>query len=240
LRIATQGTVWQVASIVLALLCVATHGEAQRSFRISVNTTPVAGQNGYLDLQFNPGGLDALSATATFSDVLTDGILSPAAETMGGASGMLPGPPAPLIINSDGFNDLFQGITFGNSITFLVTFAGGVPLPGTTGPVSGSTFALSLYDAAGITPLLTTALDGSVLHIDLNPDGTLSDAVFADPTGVARATISEIATAVPEPSVITMTLTPLLALLVASSRLKWKRQWSVTGSTHFQQRQFLA
>ncbi len=55
-------------------------------------------------------------------------------------------------------------------------------------------FAVSLNSAAGTTPLLTTDPDGSLLHIDIFPNGTTSTMGFADASGAFRATA-----VIPEP-----------------------------------------
>ncbi len=166
-------------------------------FNVSVDTSSLNTQSGFLDFELNPGDSSALAATASvtlFQSV--GGILSQPASLTGDATGSLPG--ALTLQNGTPFNDAFQGFTFGNSFSFTLTLSG--PAIDTPGGTSGSAFALSLYGADGVTPQLTTDPNGSVATIDLNANGTASIYTFAqsatDSTPVAIVTAGS---AVPEP-----------------------------------------
>jgi hypothetical protein len=171
---------------------------AQQVWQVSLDTSSLNGQTGFLDLQFNPGGLDALAGTIAFDHVVTDGSLASVATLTGSASGALPGPPAATIDNSTQYNDLFQGITFGNQVSFHTTLSGAALNPVQPFPASGSTFAVSLYDTTGTMPLLTTSTDGSMAHIDIKPDGTTSTTLFADSNGMFDASVALLPSSVPE------------------------------------------
>ncbi len=166
-------------------------------FNVSVDTSALSMQTGNLDFQFNPGDASAAAATASVTAFQTSGgtLEQPAALT-GDATGSLPG--TLTLMNDQIYNDVFQGFTFGTGFSFTVTLSG----PATLGPggTTGSAFAVSLYAADGVTPLLTTDPSGSVATIDLNPNGTSSVFTFAqsaiDSTAVAAVTP---AAAVPEP-----------------------------------------
>lgn len=154
----------------LGTLTLGAAAQAQR-FQVTLNTTSLSGTAGNLDFQFNPGGAGAQNATLQISGFTTTGTLAGTAMDTGGVTppGTLPG--TLTIANSGNFNDVFQGITFGSTLSFLATFSGPAlnPPGGTT---VGSTFAFSLYDAAGANTLLGTNADGSVLDISVNPDGS--------------------------------------------------------------------
>ena len=181
-------------SLLLLLTVGARSADAQVVYNVVVNTSAIAGQSGYVDLQFNPGGVDALDTTAIVNNVTTDGAFTAVATDTGAASGSLPSPPIVTLANTTAFNDLFQAFTFGNSLTFAITFSGMALVPSLPFPVSGSTFALSLYASDQTTPLLTTDIGGSILLLDINPDGSTSVTNFsADLNGsspVATATLS--------------------------------------------------
>ena len=179
----------------LSLLWLATAGRAQVTYFVTVDTSPLNGTLGNLDLQFNTGGIDSRGASVTITNFLSDGLPASSAAHTGGASGTLPGPVT--IANSGGFNDLFQGFTFGNRFRFDATFTGVALSPTPPLPTSGSVFALSLYNAAGTEPLLTTSPDGSLLHIAIHPGGSTSTTSFPDESGVVRATA-----VIPEPGTL--------------------------------------
>lgn len=163
----------------------------QAVFSVRVDTSPLNGVSGNLDLQFNQGGSGTYKPMwVEILDFQTDGIVDPLFRTSaGGVSGSLGGSPNLKLQNTSTFNDLFQGFTFGNSLRFKAQFTGGSgspPQPYT----SGSAFTLGLYDVSGFTPQLTTSPDGSILHIDLTADGDWVTQTFDDGTGIFRATVS--------------------------------------------------
>jgi len=165
------------------------------TYLVDVNTNAIAGQAGNLDFQFNPGGLGSEFATTTVTSFQTSGgLLSQPATLTGDASGSLPG--TLTLDNGTAYNDVFQGFTFGSKFDILLTLSG--PALNSPGGSSGSSFALSLYDAAGFTPLLTTDPNGSVLTVDLNVNGTVSVLTFpqSSTNSIPIASVSS----VPEPA----------------------------------------
>ena len=99
---------------------------------------------------------------------------------------MLPG--AVIFTNPNTVNEYIHGITFGNSLSFLVTFSN----PATGGLSNGSSvFSLGLFsDTTNWNPLLNTSggilgpnSAGTLFTINLNNDGT-SSSLIADPTDV--------------------------------------------------------
>jgi hypothetical protein len=200
------------------------------SFNVSVDTSSLSGQSGFLDFQFNPGDSSALPATAAVTHFQTiGGILAQPASLTGDATGSLPG--TLTLDNGTVYNDVFQGFTFGNSFGFNLTLSG--PAIDTPSGTVGSAFAVSLYAADGITPLLTTDPNGSVSTVYLNANGTASAEVFPQsPTDNTAAASVTALTAVPEPSTLTMVL--LLSSLQAALILlrSARRRRSAGNITH--------
>jgi hypothetical protein len=174
------------------------------TYEVSVDTTAIGGQAGNLDFEFNPGGLGADAATAAVTNFQTiGGVLSQPAILTGDAVGSLPG--SLTLANGTAFNDVFQGFTYGSGFSFTLTLSGmALDSPGGT---FGSAFAVSLYDAAGVTPLLTTDPNGSVLTVELNANGTTSAETFPQtPTNSAPVATALL---VPEPSSIILLISSL-------------------------------
>ncbi|MGA2703350.1 MAG: NF038129 family PEP-CTERM protein [Isosphaeraceae bacterium] len=178
------------------------------TYQVSVNTSALDGQSGNLDFQFNPGGLGSESATATVTNFQTlAGILSQPAMLTGDATGSLPG--TLTLNNGTAYNDVFQKFSYGSSFDFALTLSG--PALDSPGGSSGSSFALSLYDGAGLTPLLTTDRNGSVLTVNLNVSGTTSVLTF--PQSSTNSTPAASVSSVPEPSSLVLFGLGVLGLL---------------------------
>ena len=187
---------------------------------VTVNTSAIRGQSGFLDFQFNPGGLGAETAAVAVTNFTTaGGILTPSSILSGDASGVLPG--TLRLDNGTAFNDVFQGFTFGSSFSFQETLSGpALDFPGGT---FGSAFAVSLYAADGITPLLTVDPNGSVLTQNLDTSGALSNQTFAqsstnsNPAAVATPIINT-----PEPSSMILLISSLPAAWLVFRRKRNK------------------
>jgi len=168
-------------------------------FEIAANTTAIQGVSGSFDLEYNPGGVGTLAATATITNFLTDGTGLSLNTTDGDVSGSLL--PGPLTINNTfALNDFLENITFGTNIDFTVTLSGpGVSSPDSTLP--GSSFGFTLYDSS-FNSLLTIDPAGTVVTINLNPDGSTTVSTFpSDESGGAPAgDASQQLVVVPEPS----------------------------------------
>jgi hypothetical protein len=194
-----------VSWLILGLLG-AGSARADLSFQVSTDTSSLSGQSGFLDFQFNPGDSSAIAATATVTDFSSvGGLLAPAAVLTDDAAGSLPG--TLTLDNGTSFNDVFQGFTFGTSVSFTVTLSG--PAISNPSGTVGSAFAFSLYATDGVTPLLTTDANGSVSTILLNATGTASAETFpqstTDNAPVAIVTPAGV-TPVPEPSSMVVVL----------------------------------
>src|SRR5207302_1637757 len=115
------------------------------------DTSSVSGTNGFLDFQFNPGGI-AQGATAQMTGfATTGGSLIGFPSISGNVTGTLPGNVT--FVNSAALNEYFQDFKFGTNFSFVVTLSG----PAVDAPDAstiGSTFSISLYDGMQ-QPILT-------------------------------------------------------------------------------------
>ena len=145
---------------------------------ISIDTTSLNGQAGYLDLQFNPDGPTAAAAAASLLNVSTDaaGIsnnFQSASVTGSFLSDTLAIGNSP-ISGSNPANEDTENVTFGNDIAFTLDFSGPALTPG-PGVVDGSTFSISLYDLNGNSLLAST---GPVEQVTLTPEGLLNTTIY--------------------------------------------------------------
>ena len=148
---------------------------------VTVDTSSLAGTNGAIDFNFNPGPLITQAASVDIVNFSSDGTPG-TASTIGDVTGVLPS--TITINNTNALNDYFTDFLFGNTLSFRVDFYG----PAVDSPdgvsTSGSSFAFSMFsDAAGTVPALTTdSLNGYALTVDLNPDGTTALTKYSNET----------------------------------------------------------
>jgi hypothetical protein len=189
---------------------------ASITYAVHVDTSALAGTQGFLDLQFLPGGADALAATASITSFNAfDTTLAATGDVTGDAAGLLP--DAVTLGNSQGFNDLFQGVTFGQQFSFLLTLAGDALSPGAP-PLSGTAFSLLLFGNDGFTPLLTIDPDGRIAALQIGPTGQVGVQTFARTVGAGSvATVQEVA-AVPEPTTLLLVGSGIVALVAQRRR----------------------
>jgi hypothetical protein len=189
---------------------------ASITYEVHVDTTSLSGTDGYLDFQFNPGGLDALAATATITGFNPyDATLIPPAMPTGDVSGELPGDVT--LGNSGGFNDYFHGLTFGGQFSFFLTLAGDALSPAST-PLGGTAFSLLLFGVDGFTPLLTVDPDGRLASLQIGPTGAVGVETFARAQGGdPAATVTEL-TAVPEPTTLLLVASGASAGTLSATR----------------------
>jgi hypothetical protein len=187
------------------------------TYDVSVDTSSISGTAGSLDFNFNPGPLVTQAADLQILGFASDGSVAGSPTLTGDVSGALP--PTLTFDNGSGFNDYFQGFTFGKTLVFKVSFSG----PALSSPdgvsTSGSTFAFSMFsDQAGTVPALTTdTTDGFAFTVDVNLDGSTAVTNYSSVTS-----ISEASSAVPEPSTFLFVVI-LLALTGAVLRFKVKQ-----------------
>jgi len=172
---AIQARQWLRTGILslLAFFLIPAAGSAARVYDVSVDTSSIAGTNGFFDFQFNPGGA-APSAVATLSQFDLGGATLLASPTLDGeVSGAFPG--TLTIGNSAQFNALLQEVTFGTSLSFRIEFGGEF----LTQPSTDETvFALVFWSPDLLEPLLPVGPIGGSVEFRLL-SGTVSDDIFA-------------------------------------------------------------
>jgi hypothetical protein len=186
----------QLLILVFAILATSS-AFADTMYSVSIDTSSLSGTDGYLYFQYLP--LNAAESTATVSDFI-GGLLaaSPSANVVDGSavSGALPG--SVTFANTNGVNDYNHGITFGDSLSFLLTFSD----PAAGGVDGGSsTFSLGLFrDEGGLESLL----NGTMFTLDLVNDGSTSYQTLADEASVSQ---------VPEPGSMCLLGSGLVGLI---------------------------
>jgi len=161
----------------------------------NLNTSSIGGMDGFLDLQFNPGGSNSPLATASVSQFLIVGGVPDAAPLI---TGNVTGDLASILTfaNTTPFNDYFQEFNFGTSLTFKVTLSGpAIDTP--SGNFAGSTFGVGVYDNTGA-QILSSQASGFAGQLNINPDGTTDSQSF--PNGSAPSVVTF--TQVPEPGAV--------------------------------------
>ena len=148
------------------------------SYPVTINTSNISGTVGSLDFNFNPGPLVTQAASLQILSFSSNGTLTGSPSRVGNASGTLP--TTLTFDNGTGFNDYFQGFTFGSTLSFTVSLFG----PALSSPngvsTSGSTFAFSMFsDAAGTKPVLTSdQINGFNFVVNVNLNGTTTATSF--------------------------------------------------------------
>jgi hypothetical protein len=194
----------------LAVCGMAVPAFADVIYGVTVDTSSLSGNAGYIDLQFNPSSFSTQAANAAVTNFSTDGTL----DIFGDVSATLPGTVS--FDNGTSTNEYTQGITFGNTISFNVDLSGpAIDLPNGDG---GGSFFLTFYDPSGDT-LLTNNPNGPALEVDINGDGSTTPTAFANasggPTVVTYGT--PLTAATPEPSMVLL-LSGGLAAMAAFRR----------------------
>ena len=197
------------SAAVLCLLTLSAEG-ASITERFSVNSSPLNGTAGAIDLSFNPGvisGTQAANATVTqFTGAAID-LAHPPTNT-GNATGALPG--TLRFDNRTQLNDIFTPVIFGSSFSFVLSLSG--PAVDNPDPTStyDSVFALGLFSTDGSHPLITA--DGIIATVDL----LHGQAAVVPTTFWSNVSITPIGTVTPEPATSGYFVAALLALAVAS------------------------
>lgn len=135
-----------------------------QSYLVTVDTSELAGTEGYVNFQFNPADLAAPAAEASILQWLGSTTLLDAPLIEGNVTGSLPS--TVTMNNGTAFNDYFHAARFGEAFSFIVQFSGNVS-PATL----GTSFALALYAGDGATALLTDDVSGSLVRFELSSAG---------------------------------------------------------------------
>jgi hypothetical protein len=191
------------------------------TYNITVNTSSISGTMGSLDFNFNPGPLVSQAASLQILTFTSDGTLAGACPCgTGDVSGQL---PATLTFdNGAGFNDYFDGFTYGTVISFAASLYG----PALSSPdgvsTSGSTFAFSMFsDPAGTIPVLTAdTTEGFAVTIDVNLDGSTTATSYSSQTIVTPVG----GITAPEPGSVGTIGTGMAALILLGLTTRTRKQ----------------
>lgn len=178
------------------------------TYTVSVDTSSLAGQSGYLDFGF-AGLADSPAATGTLFG-LSGGTALGAAQ-LDGAASITPG--GWQLGTGESFNAVFQSWQFGTQLRFTVDFSGDWLKAGSG---SGNSFSLKLWDEAVSMPLLTADGAGDVLRFELSPGGSVGIETFARDS-IGTPSVVQVS-AVPEPHTYAMLLAGLGLLAMARRR----------------------
>ncbi len=145
--------------VVAVMMFAATSAFADYSYNFTANTSSVAGQTGYIELQYNPNEIAQPLSAAVVSNFVSDAVLGSVTPT-GAVTGALPS--ALTINNTDGWNDYFQQVTFGSTVQFSLDLSGS----------TNNSFGLSFWGSDGATPILTSdTTDGYATIVNLTSTG---------------------------------------------------------------------
>ena len=198
-------------ALFLFLASAASAGPISYWFTVDTSSLPTSGYNsiGFIDFQFNPGSGSQL-AYAKVRGFATDGTL--AACGAGCITGDVTPPGVTLpndltFTNTTVWNDYYQGITFGNFISFMLDLYG--PALSAPNGSAGTTFAFSILDQS--TPsngLLTNdQVYGYAFTVDVDSSGNTTVTNNSDETSIN-----------PEPASLLLVGAPLLVF--AARRLR--------------------
>jgi hypothetical protein len=181
---------------------------ATEIFNVTVNTTPIDLTSGFVAFDFI-GGTPVAGNIVDISHFSSDATLGPV-TLAGGASGNLVNGTGQLN-DSQFFNELLQGVSFGNKMSFQLTL--------TTNVVSGGTpdnFAFYLLNSSQ-NPYATNDPTGADSLFDINISGsTLSPSVYTSNFGTASITPASAIT--PEPRYFWLLLCAVLTLAMRRRR----------------------
>jgi hypothetical protein len=169
------------------------------TYQVFVDTSSQNGNYGYIDLELNATTLGAAGPVTASVFNFSGGTLNPSDtnnDELGTASGSL---PDLLNIDNSGFNDYFEGLTFGSQVTFDVTLSGsGVDLANNADNTADTEFQVFFFDSTTVNPLFTS-----------DPTTGAADLIDISPTGVP-STVGNVS-AVPEPGSFLLILSALVA-----------------------------
>jgi len=193
-------------ALLLGTLCLSAQADTV-TYQITVDTSSQGGNSGYIDLQLNNSFLTSLPVTASITG-FTGGILNPAdgRNSSVGTTGDL---ASTLTIPADSSTDYFEGLMFGDSISFDVTLSGaGINVGGLAGGSSGTIFTFSFFNSDYTSAVFTSDPSGATGIIDIANDGTVSVVPLpGSPDGQSLATFTPMdnpPAVTPEPSTLSL------------------------------------
>jgi hypothetical protein len=187
------------------------------NYEVVVNTSSQNGAYGYIDFELNAGSIPGSAPISASVFGFSGATLNPADpnnDELGMASGNL---ASVLTLSNSGFNDYFEGLTFGSSVKFGVTLSGsGISATGSAGASAGTTFQVFFFDSTIANNLFVSdAKTGAAALVNVSPSG------LATTTGNVTLT--------PEPGTASYLLVALVAGLFGN-RLLTSRGSHTTSS----------
>jgi hypothetical protein len=173
-----------VLALTVLALALAAPAAAQVTYLVTVDTSSVNGTTGFLDFQFNPANnLSQLASAQIVNFTAGAGAVTGVPSTTGNVAGALAAPVT--FQNTTALNEYFQGITFGNQITFQLVLSGPAITAPNGGPF-GTSFFLSFFDAAQNT-ILTNDPTGVAGEVDIPGNGV--PVTIANPNAVGGPSV---------------------------------------------------
>jgi hypothetical protein len=177
------------------------------TYQYAVDTTSQAGNYGYIDLELN-AGLGAPGPIGADVFAFSGAALNPADgnnDELGTVTGSL---PDSLSMSNSGFNDYFEGLTFGTDVSFDVTLDGsGVSPTGGANYGAGTLFQVSFFDSTASNNLFVVdPTTGAAGEVNIQANGT--------PVTTGGLTV------VPEPASLGYLLCACLVALLTAVRRK--------------------
>lgn len=162
-----------------------------QAYAVTIDTSGLGVASGNLDMQFLPAVAgNALPATVAITGFQPANSLTGSPELTGNAYGALVG--TATLGNTGPYNDLYQALTFGPTVTFTAEFAVDKANP----PAmlnSDTQFSLVFYDNDASHVLGSAAADSSFLRFNIGTDGAISYNTANGGTPIATVAL------VPEP-----------------------------------------
>jgi hypothetical protein len=184
----------KIKLLVIALVMfTASSAFASLSYDVTVDTSALINQEGYLYFQYTP--VNGADSTVRLSNFKMDGSglhANPSSQA-DSVTGALYATPTIKFANTYGTNDYNHGVNeFADKFTFSLAFSA----PAVGEPTGGSsTFSLGIFrDELGETPLYNTvginySVPGTLFTIDLNNDGTTTVQTLASEATVTATPI---------------------------------------------------
>ena len=199
---------FSLAPLALALalgLTLATGAAKAATYSVNIDTSSIAGTTGSVDFQWNLGAVNSL-LTASVASFSNGSMLTSAPVLLSGAfTGSL---ASGYSLNFDGasaFNYVYQDMTFGSSISFMLTLPDTAPAQ--SDPTSDSGFFVAVLDANQASALTTTSADNQALAFTLQASSA--------PTFEAYTSLATVASvsAVPDPATLALMVSGLIGLI---------------------------
>ena len=195
-----------------AILCILLFGLPASAdtitYEVMVDTTSQTGAYGYIDLELNAASLPGSGPISAGIFGFTGATLNPSDpnnDELGTASGDL---ASVLTLSNSGFNDYFEGLTFGSFLRFELALSGsGISTTGNAGASAGTTFQVFFFDSAMANNLFVG-----------DPGTGAAALVTIAPSG--QATTTGDVTLTPEPGTGSYLLVAAFAGLIGNRMLK--------------------